>query len=206
MEWKRYDIINALIKRYNLKMYLEIGIQHADNCFNKIECDFKQGADPCALTVPVVNNNVWFHECTSDQYFESMNRQKKQGNFDITFIDGLHEIRQVITDIHNCLCHLSKGGFIVVHDCNPSSEAMQRVPRETKEWTGDVWKAIVLFRSFPGLRVHVVDTDYGCGIISVGKQDIIIVKNPSYDDLVENRKQWLNLLTVEEFKKEYDLV
>ena len=34
----RIDIINFLIKKYNFKRYLEIGVRNPADCFNQIDC------------------------------------------------------------------------------------------------------------------------------------------------------------------------
>lgn len=178
----RWDIINDLIKKNGYKSYLEIGVYNKEWNFYKIICKHKVGVDPnpsvCAT-----------HAVTSDDYFAS-NKEK----FDIIFIDGLHHCDQVVKDIDNSLLHLNKGGTIVVHDCNPTTKAMQDVPRVQGEWTGDVWKAWMIFRRCPDLSMKVYDIDYGVGIIQEGKQDPLIFDNPTYEQFAINKKEWLNLI------------
>ena len=41
----KIDIINALIKHFKYKSYLEIGVQHKAT-FNKVICETKIGIDP----------------------------------------------------------------------------------------------------------------------------------------------------------------
>ena len=86
------------------------------------------------------------------------------------FIDGLHHHEQVYRDVTNSLDGLSVSGTIVLHDCNPRNEEMQRVPRVQAEWTGDCWKAIARMRATrPDLNVSVLDTDYGLGVVQRGR-------------------------------------
>lgn len=48
--------------------------------------------------------------------------------------------------------------------------------------------------------MFVVDTDYGCGIIQRGKQKLLEIDVPmTYDSLSKNRKEWLNLISVQEW-------
>ena len=42
---KRYDFINALIKKNKYKTYLEIGVRD-NRCFDKIKIKDKSGVDP----------------------------------------------------------------------------------------------------------------------------------------------------------------
>ncbi len=189
---KRYDIINRLAIIINAKSYLEIGVQDKKNCFDKIKIAQKIGVDPDK------NSNANF-TMTSDEYFKNhCNR-----NFDIIFIDGLHHSQQVLLDIENSINRLSSNGFIVFHDCNPTEEIMQEVPRNTKVWTGDVWKAFVEIRTKrKDLCMYVIDTDFGVGIIKRGFNDVLKIETQiTYNEFDKNRKQWLNLISVDEFLK-----
>ena len=181
---ERYDIINALIKKFDYKSYCEIGVQNRF-CFDKIECNIKMSVDPDIEAKASYN-------LTSDVYFDA-HKQK----FDIFFIDGLHEEKQVIKDIINALDCLNENGSIVVHDCNPTECIHQIVPRISKVWNGDVWKAWVRLRTYNYLDTFVVDTDYGCGVIRKNKEK----SQFTYDGLIKNREQWLNLISVKEFEQ-----
>ena len=46
----------------------------------------------------------------------------------------------------------------MLHDCNPTDEARQRVPRTQRAWNGDVWKSVVRFRA--------INTRYGCLVVN----------------------------------------
>lgn len=180
----RNRIIQHLINKNGYKSYLEIGVEYGQT-FNKILCLKKVGIEP---------NVAGWLEMASDEFFA-----QNKDIFDIIFIDGLHEKEQAERDIENSIKILSPGGAIVVHDCNPASEAMQKVPREQLEWTGDVWKAFVKFRNDPDLEMYVVDTDYGCGVIKKGAQEPLNVEEMTYEKLSQNKKKWLNLISVDEF-------
>lgn len=191
----RTDIINFLAKKINANSYLEIGVREPTGNFNHIDCVSKVAVDPNPLD-PVVL------PITSDEFF-STNTSK----FDIIFIDGLHHANQVEMDINNSLKILNEGGYIICHDMNPTTELMQIVPIQTEsEWTGDCWRAWIKLKSTnPKLNMEVVDTDFGVGIISVGKQKLLKLsnKNPTYDEFVSNKKEWLNLITVNQFYEIY---
>ncbi len=191
----RHEIINTFIKKHGYKTYLEIGLDEGNHRNDdKVICETKISVDPAEGSRATFN-------LTSDQFFKQ-NKQK----FDIVFIDGLHHEDQVTRDIENSLHFLNEGGTIVCHDCNPTSEAMQAVPRIQGEWTGDVWKSICHFRNYKNLEVYVVDTDYGVGIIKTGKQDPILIENMTYSDFEANKKEWLNLISVKEFIKRNPLI
>lgn len=196
---KRWDVINLLINKYGYKSYLEIGVmepseevdddyRQANKNFDRVVCDLKVGVDPDPLGNPTFLG-------TSDAFF-AQNKRK----FDLIFIDGLHYAFQVKKDILNAIACLSPNGSVVIHDCLPASEQTQRVPRESDEWNGDVWKAFVRIRVYP-YQVFVVDVDYGCGVIRKQYQPPWGTDLPlTYENLVLHLNEWLNLVSWDEFK------
>lgn len=197
----RISIIQNLINRNHYKSYLEIGVRDG-SCFNAIKCENKIGVDPDPSSAA---NRIM----TSDSYFGE-NIESIPGNlhkFDIIFIDGLHHSEQVIKDIENSLKSLNEGGTIVMHDCLPTSEFMQRIPMQSdhNEWTGDTWKAYLKFRrEREDLEMMVVDCDWGCGIIRPGKQTKVITdENPTYEEFYIHKNIWMNVISVDEFKAKF---
>lgn len=188
----RTEIIQGLINKINGKSYLEIGTGPGIN-FLEIKCDRKVCVDPTP-TVAVT------YQLTSDAFFEQNNEM-----FDVIFIDGLHWSEQVYKDIINSLNVLNEGGYIICHDMNPHKEFIQRYPQAIpeSEWTGDCWKAWVKLKTERSdLNMLVVDSDYGCGVISRGKQKLIKVNEELTWELLEkDRVKLLNLVSVDNFKK-----
>jgi hypothetical protein len=130
----------------------------------------------------------------------------------VAFVDGLHTWRQSMVDVRNCLKYLNPGGAILLHDCNPTDQAMatpagsaegaqaKHVPGWTGEWTGDVWKTIVALRSScPNLTVFVFDCDYGIGVVLQRPADRPLSFSPqellrwTYQDLEARRAELLDL-------------
>ena len=186
----RTDIINYLIQKNNYKKYLEIGVRDPNSNLNLINVEHKDGVDPAG------NCN---YPVTSDEFFENLDPEFR---YDIIFIDGLHLDHQVEKDILNSLNHLSDDGTIVMHDCNPIKEEHQVEDYVVgKTWNGTTWKAYVKYRmNNEYLDMFVVDTDHGVGIIKKGKQDLYPKSDIlNYKLLDENRKNILNLITIEKF-------
>jgi hypothetical protein len=187
----RTEIINSLISKYNYKTYLEIGIGNGRN-FSAILAEKKIGVDPNLATDAT-------HIMTSDEYFK-----KFTDKFDLIFIDGLHHSDQVYKDIINAINHINQNGIVVCHDIIPPNEISQKVPRESKIWTGDCWKAFLKLRSEEkNLTMRVIDTDFGIGLIQRGNQDLIVSLADNYADFEKNKEYLLNIISVEEFKKLY---
>lgn len=177
-------IINSYIKKHSYKSYLEIGMGDGKN-FKDIKSLYKIGVDPDENAIGAT------HKMTSDDFFANNDLL-----YDLIFIDGLHEHEQVIRDINNSLKFLSEDGLIVVHDCLPSREVEQIVPRKSKVWTGDVWKAWMHFRSNEYLTMYVFDIDHGIGIIKRGKQIPLHIQpeDLTWENFVINKIEWLNII------------
>jgi hypothetical protein len=186
----RSEVINWLIKQYDYKKYLGIGVFKSAHGFDKIEIEYKIGVDPGTEGYSEAT-----HTMTSDEFFEQSNEK-----FDIVFVDGLHHSEQVYKDIINSLNILNEGGTIVCHDMNPQQELHQRVPRESEYWNGDCWKAFVQLRmERSDLEMSVIDADMGLGIVRWGSQEKLKVDELVYKNLDKNRDEWLNLVSVGEF-------
>lgn len=184
---KKSELINIIIKKINAKKYLQIG----DSELSSINCDYKIG-----IYVDFNNKN------SSDIFFKQNNEK-----FDVIFIDGIHLENQVFSDIMNSLNILNEGGYIVCHDMNPEQEEHQTIPYRGGIWNGDCWKAFVKLRQIRSdLEMCVVDTDYGCGVIKKGIQKLLPDKlNLTWANFLENKVQWLNLISVELFLSKLDL-
>lgn len=190
----RTDVINYLIKANNYKKYLEIGVRSLDENFSKIIIEYKVGVDPDPSSLATL-------AVTSDEFF-SVNKEQ----FDLIFIDGLHESSQAYRDIENSLLVLSEGGTIVIHDCLPETEMMQTLPRQVPAWTGDVWKAFVRIREDrTKLKMQVIDIDYGVGVISKSDTAFFFEAGDklTYKNYLLYRDEWLNTITPSRFTQEY---
>jgi hypothetical protein len=157
-----------------------------------------------------------YYEMTSAKFFNTQKDLLEKYRLDVVFIDGSHTYKQTYTDIINSLRYLNKNGVIMMHDCNPRNwlsaipvssrdEAVQKakdlgIKNWSEEWNGDVWKAVVaLHATRKDLEIHVLDCDFGIGLIRKGSNDNVLdlkleeIEELSYDYLEKNRKNILNL-------------
>lgn len=205
----RSQLINYLIKTYNFKTYLEIGLDDGYN-FKRIECECKESVDPYFqddhskydLTfngdLPYEIKSMLTYRMTSDDFFKQNTK-----TYDIIFIDGLHTEEQVGRDIINSIKILNDNGLIVVHDCLPKSKEAQMIPRIQGEWNGTVWKAIVELTK-EGLGIEVVDCDYGVGLI----KQCAFNKYPDkcdveWSDFEQDKGKYINIISVNDFELKY---
>ena len=196
----RTDVLNHLAEKYQLKRYLEIGVQVPEINFDKIKCEYKVSVDPDP------NAHATFIE-TSDRFFGRwMNEELNFFNpFDLVFIDGLHTDEQVKKDFKNSWRVISPNGFIVLHDCNPLEEKHTIVPRPTKtgHWNGSVYKFAIELGDYYK-KFNVVDVDNGCGVWNNSGDDVIKDSTYIHDNwgsFNKYRKELLNLISFDEFTK-----
>lgn len=179
----RIDIINAFIQNKPVSeksyiKYLEIGCSD-NNCFNNVDLPVAQkiGVDPIKGGTHRMTSDVFFKNCTD--------------NFDIIFIDGLHIYEQVQKDIINSLSLLKDDGKIIIHDMIPKKWEMECVPRIYNSWNGDVWKIGVELEKSSGIKLKILDCDYGVGIVEKLSSDYRyssmnnILRNQNFKDFLK---------------------
>lgn len=169
--------------------------------------------EPALAVKAALSTTVQYFQTTSEEFFKEVERRSTQFRFDLVFIDGLHIYEQAIHDLQNCLRYLSPSGVVVMHDCNPASEAeafrAESYVQAKKasplgwngNWCGDVWKAFAQLRlENPGAPAAVLDCDFGLGVLFPGRGPLTIsgvrddfVKLP-FSTLQLNRRELLNLV------------
>jgi predicted O-methyltransferase YrrM len=215
----RWDVINSFIEKNKYKSYLELGYYKGWS-FDQVKCEEKTAVDPNPSKVASMQvidyGSNWYdkgniiHKLTSDDFFDRLERQerttKRTRAWDIVFIDGLHEAKQVEKDIQNALKHLSPKGTIVLHDCNPPKYEHTTTGIDGC-WTGDVYKTAVRCAADYDYDFYTIDTDWGVGVLKpitggmhvngrIGVEGYI----NNWEKFDENRQWLLNLISVEEFK------
>ncbi len=174
------ELLIFLAETFNCKTYLEIGVQHKHNNFNKIPAMAKVGVDPDP------NANALF-KCTSDEFFKQYDNTSM---FELIFIDGLHHADQVRKDFENSLHALAPGGIIVMHDCVPAKVEHTVVPRGGLRgiWTGDVYRFAMCLHEYKGIDYTIMNADNGCAII--WRTSDVVVPESSYLDDKMNSINW----------------
>ena len=209
----RYEAIQQVVDKTNAVHYLEVGTQTA-RTLATVEVDHKVGVDPDPFAEKRAEQmcnslgnqkTMKFYCRPSDEFFEETKEPLFDGGYDVIFIDGMHEREQWKRDIKNAMQQLNPEGVILAHDCNPPTEKSQIVPMmDNREWVGDVWKGFVDLRQEMGCDMFVVDSDYGIGVIrpSAKQEPLDKIENElAYCDLQENKHEWLNLKSVDEFNR-----
>jgi Methyltransferase domain len=229
---QRWEIVNFFIQKNNFKTYLEIGYYQGGS-FDQVYCKSKLAVDPNPCKFPKMEE--WKHghhemfefinsenpegirmiaclvKLTSDEFFMNLRKSmvsKKNYKFDIVFIDGLHERKQVLRDLKNAFTYLSVNGIIIMHDCNPP-EYLHTTSGINRLWTGDVYKAMLDQRYSLNVNSYVIDTDWGVGVLRPNqgfkKRDITSTQHynaiTDWEYFSKNRKELLDLVDISTFLK-----
>jgi hypothetical protein len=128
--------IKELIDKTQAKSYLEVGLGNRVH-FNAVPVEDKWGVSPDAKP-----DDARIFQAPSDIFFKSLCPPEKR--FDVIFIDGLHRYEQVVRDLVHSLAVLAPGGFIAIHDIDPTNKNF-KVYSENKNpgaWVGDTWKIL----------------------------------------------------------------
>jgi len=217
-EVTRVEIVQKICDVINAQTYLEIGVRHGD-CFSQIQVPRKIGIDPVdpkqKVKVEMQKEGVSYYQMYSDDFFKEHAGLFKENKIDVAFVDGLHTYDQSLRDSLNCLEYLSEKGVLIMHDCNPCTEATGiPAPLEEKAkecavakgltlqgaWLGDVWKTVVYLRSQrPDLYVFTLRCDWGVGIAMKGISEkplsfnVEEIDTLTYQDLEDQRDYFLNM-------------
>lgn len=194
------QLLQALIDKYGLRSYLEIGVQNPANNFDKVKCDLKIGVDPCIGEYKGYRwggtNQFWaLFPDESDVWFKKNLQHTEPTTFELIFIDGLHHADQVKRDFENSLRCLSDNGFIVIHDVLPENEAGTIVPRQTKVWWGDVYKWAMNIRNYDGIKFITYNIDNGCMVVrkKSGNKSSYPLTDPSWSAFTNIGRTLMNV-------------
>lgn len=213
-EPSRTDILNFLLKNIcRGSRYLEIGMRNPNHNYYHIMANEKYSVDP---GLEFAENPADF-KMESDRFFDLLSRDEilsSEIKFDVIFIDGLHLAEQVDKDIMNALKYIKNDGFIVLHDCNPPTEWHARenyhyaYTPAGSSWNGTTWKAFLHWRLSPSLNSCCIDSDWGIGLLSkehpIGMPLDRVDKFFEFNNFLENKKHYLNLMEFEKFKRIFE--
>lgn len=195
------QLLNYLIKKHDLKSYLEIGVQSSANNFDLVNLKYKVGVDPEITPVNRIANIALVRK-TSDEFFEI-----NIDTFDLVFIDGLHHADQVKRDFENSLKCLDENGIILIHDVLPEIEDTTHVPRDSKVWHGDVYKWALHLYEY-GLEFRTISSGARCAVVKnqpiywVGeeKKYLPLPVEETFEFYLKHRKSLLRMIEPSEIE------
>jgi Methyltransferase domain len=128
------------------QLYLEIGVRNGTSL--RLSRCASIGIDPEPALPSSFPEGLTICHKTSDAFFESDALRMIPGKIDLAFIDGMHQFEYVLRDFINVEGYSTPTSLVVVDDVFPNHPVQARRVRESRIWTGDVWKLLVCLRAF----------------------------------------------------------
>jgi predicted O-methyltransferase YrrM len=155
----RHDLLAGIHRRLQPRTYVEIGV--ATGASLALATVPAVGVDPdFNVTVPL-SGDITLVRTTSDEFFESPTPFERFGDVpvDLAFVDGMHLAEYAYRDFMNVERHCASTSVVIFDDVLPRSVIEAARLRKTRDWAGDVFKAISVLREVrPDLIVVPVDT------------------------------------------------
>lgn len=169
---RKFDIINILGRRYDLRSYLEWNTPTTGHTFAKVDAGWFAPKDRLVYRCPPHeddgNTYTYRTSANSSRDIAQAIFTAKSGiaPYDLIFVDPWHTYQASMEDLEGAWRLLRPGGFMVVHDCNPPDEKIANPEFQKGDWCGETYRAYIDFLSFRTDAVFdTVDTDYGCGVV-----------------------------------------
>jgi len=163
---KKFNVVNALIRRHGYRNYLEICTPLTGMTFHRVDKTHLHRSHRLMYRCPPDfsdGNGITFRSNS-----EKTEGLSPQASYDIMFIDSWHTYECSMRDLREGFSKLSPGGALVMHDCFPANREQTSVapPVPWGRWNGLTYCAYFDFiLSEPGLTAYMVETDCGCAVI-----------------------------------------
>jgi predicted O-methyltransferase YrrM len=151
------DFLRDIHALLSPRFYLEIGVRHGASL--ALATGHALGVDPAPeISVPL-SNQVEVLAATSDDFFAGRADELLSKPIDLAFIDGMHWFEFALRDFINIERRAHAATVIVFDDVFPVHRLQAERNRQTRVWTGDVWKIITCLRHVrPDLLLIPFDT------------------------------------------------
>ena len=150
-------MIEIIHKRLEPRLYLDIGV-YRGRSLSLAQCK-AFGVDPYPeISYPLPETATVFSK-SSDAFFGEDAGSRLTGPLDLVFIDGMHHFEYALRDFMNAEKYSHPGTVVLVDDIFPVHPRQAKRERETRTWTGGVWKLYECLRTYrPDLFLMPLDT------------------------------------------------
>ena len=134
------ELLSELHRVLQPRSYLEVGVRHGKS-LELASCP-AVGVDPVPELKVELGPAARVYPMTSDDFFAAGDGldHLPGRTIDLAFIDGMHLVEYAYRDVVNVERHCGPGSVIVMDDMLPRTELEAARNRQTRAWTGDVWK------------------------------------------------------------------
>lgn len=151
------DVLQRLHRELQPGGYFEIGVRHGRS-LALASCP-AVGVDPDPDIQVALPDSVRVEKIASDDFFAQGTDPVLTSQPDLVFIDGMHLFEFALRDFMNVERMSGPGTVVVIDDVCPNLAQQATRDRETRVWTGDVWKLYDCLKRYrPDLQLTLLDT------------------------------------------------
>ena len=164
------DILAQAHRVLQPRLYLEIGVRHGRSLSLAVGPSI--GIDPAPEITCSVPPTTQLHTVTSDDFFEFATQETLGDQpLDLAFIDGMHLFEYALRDLMHIERRAGPTTLVVIDDIYPNHPHQASRRRQTRVWTGDVWKLYLCLREYrPDLFLMTLDT-FPTGLLLIAGLD-----------------------------------
>jgi SAM-dependent methyltransferase len=156
-QFGRLDYLKVLAQLHaqlRPRSYLEIGVRTGRSL--RLAKGPAIGVDPDPDVAGELPPNIKLVRCESDVFFEG---HAKGVRPDFAFIDGMHLFEFALRDFMNIERIAQPHATVVIDDIFPNHPKQANRERQTRVWTGDVWKLLEILREYrKDLTIRCINT------------------------------------------------
>ncbi len=183
------DLLEIIHRELAPRLYLEIGVRNG-NSFSLAGCT-SIGIDPEPNISYSLPKAATIYRMNSDDFFKLDAQRAIRGKIDLAFIDGMHHFEYALSDFINVEHYSASTSLVVVDDIFPNHPVQARRVRESKVWTGDVWKLLPCLRMFRRDLIQIPVNTSPTGSLLIAGLD------PSSRELIEKYNPILRQFVIE---------
>ena len=151
------DVLREIHHGLQPELYIEIGVRHGRSL--QLASQAAIGVDPAPEIKVSLLASTQVFTATSDAFFRDTAANVMPSAPDLAFIDGMHLFEYALRDFMNVERLASPNTIVVIDDIYPSHPIQAARTRQTRVWTGDVWKLQVCLAEYrPDLVLLALNT------------------------------------------------
>jgi hypothetical protein len=179
------DFLRRVHELLDPPTYLEIGVRHGDSL--ALARTKSVGVDPAYSIRSELRPDTELFRETSDEYFDRESPLEPFGGAPVAlaFIDGMHLLEYALRDFINVERHSQWTSVVVFDDIFPRDPEEASRRRQSRAWTGDVYKMVDVLAAHRRDLIRVsIDTEPTGLLLVMGLDPASTVLNDHYDDIL----------------------
>lgn len=151
------ELMAAIHRRLQPGLYFEVGVRHGRSL--ALALGPAIGVDPAPEIDVQLGERVELFAKTSDDFFAHDAHEALAKPIDLAFIDGMHWFEFALRDLINIERYCGAASLVVFDDIFPSHPLQAARSRQTRVWTGDIWRMVGYLKRYrPDLILVPIDT------------------------------------------------